>query len=55
MMVLKSFLMNEVFDLRLEIAFLQLQLHEEKFSKSETNSLGNEEKIVIENLIQDKK
>ena len=55
MMVLKSFLMNEIFDLRLEITFLQLQLHEQKFSKSKTNSCGNEEKIVIENLIQDRK
>ena len=47
--------MNEIFDLRLEITFLQLQLHEQKFSKSKTNSCENEEKIVIENLIQDRK
>ena len=55
MMVLNSFLTNEVLDLRLEITFLQLELHEEKFSESKTNSCGNEEKIAIENLIQDKK
>ena len=50
MMVLKSFLMNEVFDLRQEITSLQLQLQQEKLSKSKTYSCGNEEKIVIENL-----
>ena len=38
-----------------KITFLQLQLHEQKFSKSKTNSCENEEKIVIENLIQDRK
>ena len=50
MMALKSFLMNEIFDLRLEITALQLHLQEEKLSKSKTNSCGNGEKIVIENL-----
>ena len=50
MMALKSFLMNEIFDLRLEITSLQLHLQEEKLSKSKTNSCGNGEKIVIENL-----
>ena len=50
MMALKSFLMNEIFDLRKEITSLQLQLHQEKLSKSKTNSYENEEKIIIENL-----
>ena len=49
MMALKSFLMNEIFDLRLEIVSLQLQLQQEKLSKSK-NSCGNEENIVIEDL-----
>ena len=49
-MALKSFLMNEIFDLSLEITSLQLQLQEEKLSKSKNSSCGNEEKIVIENL-----
>ena len=43
MMTLKSFLMNEIFDLRQEITSLQLQLHQEKSSKSKTNFCGNEE------------
>ena len=47
MMALKSFLMNEIFDLRQEITSLQLQLQQEKLK---TNSCENEEKIVIENL-----
>ena len=42
--------MNEIFDLRQEIASLQLQLQQEKLNKSKTNSCENEEKIVIENL-----
>ena len=50
MMVPILFLMNVIFDLRQEITFLQLQLHDEKFSKSKTNSCGNEEKIIIENI-----
>ena len=50
MMALKSFLMNEIFDLRQEITSLQLQLQQEKLSKLKTNSCENEEKIVIENL-----
>ena len=50
MMALKSFLMNQIFDLRQEITSLQLQLQQEKLSKSKTNSSENEEKIVIENL-----
>ena len=49
MMALKSFLMNEIFDLRQEITSLQLQLQQEKLSKSKTDSCENE-KIVIENL-----
>ena len=49
MMALK-FLINEIFDLRQEITSLQLQLQQEKLSKSKTNSCENEEKIVIENL-----
>ena len=49
-MELKSFLINEIFDLRQEITSLQLQLQQEKLSKSKTNSCENEEKIVIENL-----
>ena len=48
MMALKSFLMNEIFDLRQEITSLQLQ--QEKLSESKTNPCENEEKIVIENL-----
>ena len=47
---LKSFLMNEIFDLRQEITSLQLQLQQEKLSKSKTGSFENEEKIVIQNL-----
>ena len=50
MMALKSFLMNEIFDLREEITSLQLQLQQEKLSKSKTDSCENEEKIVIQNL-----
>ena len=50
MMALKSFLMNEIFDLRQEITSLQLQLQQGKISKSKTYSCENEEKIVIENL-----
>ena len=42
--------MNEIFDLRQEITSLQLQLQQEKLSKSKTNYCENEEKIVIENL-----
>ena len=42
--------MNEIFDLRQAITSLQLQLQQEKLSKSKTYSSGNEEKIVIENL-----
>ena len=38
MIALKSFLMNEIFDLRQEITSLQLQLQQEKLSKSKTNS-----------------
>ena len=41
--------MNEIFDLRQAITSLQLQLQQEKLSKSKTNSCENEEKIVIEN------
>ena len=50
MMALKSFLMNEIFDLRQEITSLQLQLQQGKISKSKTYSCENEEKFVIENL-----
>ena len=50
MMALKSFLMNEIFDLRQEITSLQLQLQQEKLSKLKTNFCENEEMIVIENL-----
>ena len=50
MMALKSFLMNEIFDLRQEITSLKLQLQQEKLRKSKTNPCKNEEKIVIENL-----
>ena len=49
-MALKSFLMNEIFDLRQEITSLKLQLQQEKLSESKTNPCENEEKIVIENL-----
>ena len=51
MMTLKSFIMNEIFDLRQEITCLQLQLQQEKLSKSKISSCENEENIVIENLI----
>ena len=50
MMTLISFLMNEIFDLRQEMTSLQLQLQQEKLSKSKTNSCENKEKIVIEIL-----
>ena len=50
MMALKSFLMNEIFDLRQEITSLQLELQQKKLCKSKTDSYENEEKIVIENL-----
>ena len=50
MMALKSFLMNEIFDLRQEITSLKLQLQQEKLSESKSNPCKNEEKIVIENL-----
>ena len=50
MMALKSFLMNEIFDLRQEITSLKLQLQQEKLSKSKTSPCENEEKIVIENF-----
>ena len=49
-MALKSFLMNELFNLRQETASLKLQLQQEKLSKSKTNPCENEEKMVIENL-----
>ena len=51
MMALKSFLMNEIFDLREEITSLQLQLQQEKLNKSKTDSCENEEKIVVDNCI----
>ena len=41
--------MNEIFDLRQAITSLQLQLQQEKLSKSKTNFCENEEKIVFEN------
>ena len=50
MIALKSFLMNDIFDLRQEITSLQLRLQQEKLSKSQTNSCESEGKIVIENL-----
>ena len=50
MMALKSFLMNEIFDLRQEITSLQLQLQQEKLSQLKTNFCENEEEIVIKNL-----
>ena len=50
MMALKSFLKNEIFDLRQEITSLKLQLQQEKLSQSKTSPFENEEKIVIENL-----
>ena len=50
MMALKSFLMNEIFDLRQEITSLQLELQQKKLSKLKTDSYENEEKIVTENL-----
>ena len=50
MIALKSFLMNEIFDLRQEITSLKLQLQQQKLSESKTNFCENEEKIVIENL-----
>ena len=43
MMALKSFLMNEILDLRQEITSLKLQLQQEKLGKSKTNPCENEE------------
>ena len=47
MMALKSFLINEIFDLRQEITSLQLQLQQEKLSKLKINSYENEERLLL--------
>ena len=51
MMAIKSFFMNEIYDLRLEISSLQLKLQQEKLIQSGYNNICEKnEKIIIEDL-----
>ena len=47
MMALKSFLLNEIFNLRQEIASLQLQLQQEKLSKLKTNLVKMKKRSLL--------
>ena len=50
-MAIKSFFMNEIYELRQEISSLQLKLQQEKLSQSGNNNVcEKDEKIIIENL-----
>ena len=51
MMAIKSFFMNEIYDLRQEISSLQLKLQQEKLNQSGyNNTCEKDEKIIIEDL-----
>ena len=51
MMAIKSFLMNEIYDLRQEISSLQLKLQQKKLNQSGNNNIcEKDEKIIIEDL-----
>ena len=51
MMAIKSFLMNEIYELRQEISSIQLKLKQEKVNQSGNNNVcEKDEKIIIENL-----
>ena len=50
MMAIKSFFMNEIYDLRQEISSLQLKLQQEKLNQSGYNICEKDEKIIIEDL-----
>ena len=51
MMAIKSFFMNEIYDLRQEISSLQLKLQQEKLNQSGYNHIcEKDEKIIIEDL-----
>ena len=51
MMAIKSFFMNEIYELRQEISSLQLKLQQEKLNQSGNNNVcEKDEKIIIENL-----
>ena len=50
-MAIKSFFMNEIYELRQEISSLQLKLQQEKLNQSGNNNVcEKDEKIIIENL-----
>ena len=51
MMAIKSFFMNEIYELRQEISSLQLKLQQEKVNQSGNNGVCEKgEKIIIEDL-----
>ena len=50
MMAIKSFFMNEIYELRQEISSLQLKLQQEKLNQSGNFSCEKDEKIIIKNL-----
>ena len=51
MMAIKSFFMNEIYELRQEISSLQLKLQQEKLNQSGNNNVcEKDEKIIFENL-----
>ena len=51
MMAIKSFLMNEIYDLRQEISSLQLKLQQKKLNQSGNNDIcEKDKKIIIEDL-----
>ena len=51
MMAIKSFFMNEIYDLRQEISSLQLKLQQEKLNQSGYNNMcEKDENIIIEDL-----
>ena len=50
-MAIKSFFMNEIYELRQELLSLQLKLQQEKLNQSGNNNVcEKDEKIIIENL-----
>ena len=50
MTAIKSFFMNEIYDVRQEISSLQLKLQQEKLNQSGYNICEKDEKIIIEDL-----
>ena len=51
MIVIKSFLINEIYDLRDEISSRQLKPQQEKLNQSGNNNIcGQDKNIIIENL-----